>query len=38
MSARISMPARAKRGEVIEIRTIVGHTGAGPRPTGARAR
>ncbi len=25
MSARISMPARARRGEVIEIRTIVGH-------------
>ena len=26
MSARISMPAQARRGEVIEIRTIVGHT------------
>ena len=25
MSARISMPAQAKRGEVIEIRTIVSH-------------
>lgn len=26
MSARISMPAQARRGEVIEIRTIVAHT------------
>lgn len=26
MSARISMPSQAKRGEVIEIRTIVAHS------------